>query len=334
MGEAMHDVFRCPACHAGLDGATLRARDGGCDRCGAGFLSAQGVLSFVRRGEVAREKEFYDGVYSGGAAAQSLQATASVAPLWSQPWSPQDQLVLSRTLPLRGKRLLVLGNGMSAKEMHLLDYEPSLYIYSDLSVHAVSTMRNTYDWERAGTQSYFAAIDAQDLPFQDASLDVVYSYAMVHHLPDLPRFFGEVVRVLRPGGRAVFLDDAYAPLWHYFKQTVGRPLMRYSHRSTGISPEDLRFSASGGFRERELAALIRSAGAEPWFQRTAFANYLWQRAAIKLLPPSAQRLMLARGFGHALNGLDRVMAMIPLARNNLIRLAWGLHKPAQGAARA
>ncbi|MDW7712334.1 MAG: methyltransferase domain-containing protein, partial [Deferrisomatales bacterium] len=277
-----------------------------------------------------RELLFYDGVYTTSGSGKAKRPTSSLAREWFQPWSPQNRLVLDATLPLRGKRILILGNGISSKELHLLDYDPTVYIYSDLSAQAVQTVRDTYLWQKDGTQTYFAAIDAFELPLQDESLDIVYSYAMVHHLPDLKSFFAEVVRVLRPGGRAVFLDDAYSPLWHMFKSTLGRRLMLYTHRTKGISPEDLRFSLLGGFREEVLTSLIRDVGADPWFQRVAFTNYLWQRAAIKLITKRFHAFVLAKALARVLNGVDWLVSKTPGARRNLIRLVWGFHKTGAG----
>jgi SAM-dependent methyltransferase len=47
-----------------------------------------------------------------------------------------------------------------------------------------------------------AALDGT-LPFDDATLDLVYSHNLVECLPDHRRFATEVARVLRPGGQAV-----------------------------------------------------------------------------------------------------------------------------------
>ncbi len=58
--------------------------------------------------------------------------------------------------------------------------------------------------------------DAERLPFDDATFDVVVGHAVLHHIPDLDAAFREVLRVLRPGGRFVFageptrIGDAYA----------------------------------------------------------------------------------------------------------------------------
>ena len=46
-----------------------------------------------------------------------------------------------------------------------------------------------------------ANVDAQALPFADGSFDAVVANHMLYHVPDRPRAFGEIRRVLRPGGR-------------------------------------------------------------------------------------------------------------------------------------
>jgi SAM-dependent methyltransferase len=42
--------------------------------------------------------------------------------------------------------------------------------------------------------------DATVLPFEDNSIDCVYSFGVIHHIPDAPAVIREIRRVLRPGG--------------------------------------------------------------------------------------------------------------------------------------
>ena len=42
--------------------------------------------------------------------------------------------------------------------------------------------------------------DAEALPFEDGSFDLVYSWGVLHHTPDTKRAFAEAHRVLAPGG--------------------------------------------------------------------------------------------------------------------------------------
>jgi SAM-dependent methyltransferase len=47
--------------------------------------------------------------------------------------------------------------------------------------------------------------DAENLPFRDDSFDIVYSNGVLHHSENTGRAIAEVLRVLKPGGRAVLM---------------------------------------------------------------------------------------------------------------------------------
>ena len=49
--------------------------------------------------------------------------------------------------------------------------------------------------------------EAETLPFADASFDLVFGHAVLHHIPDLERAFAEFRRVLRPGGTVAFCGE-------------------------------------------------------------------------------------------------------------------------------
>ena len=60
---------------------------------------------------------------------------------------------------------------------------------------------------RAGLRNVeFRQGDAENLPFDDAHFDGVVTRLAVHHFADPQRAFGEMLRVLRPGGVAVIVD--------------------------------------------------------------------------------------------------------------------------------
>jgi ubiquinone/menaquinone biosynthesis C-methylase UbiE len=50
------------------------------------------------------------------------------------------------------------------------------------------------------TDPTFTVASAEDLPFPDATFDVVIMHAVLEHIPDVSRAFAEVARVLKPGG--------------------------------------------------------------------------------------------------------------------------------------
>ena len=49
--------------------------------------------------------------------------------------------------------------------------------------------------------------DAERLPFEDESFDLVLGHAVLHHIPDLDQAFREFARVLRPGGTVFFAGE-------------------------------------------------------------------------------------------------------------------------------
>ena len=59
--------------------------------------------------------------------------------------------------------------------------------------------------------------DAQQLPFADASFDNIVMVDVLHHLERPIRFFREAQRVLKPGGRIVYVEPAITPLsWAFY----------------------------------------------------------------------------------------------------------------------
>ena len=52
-----------------------------------------------------------------------------------------------------------------------------------------------------------ARADAEQLPFEDQSFDLVLGHAVLHHIPDLDRAFAEFARVLRPCGMIAFCGE-------------------------------------------------------------------------------------------------------------------------------
>jgi ubiquinone/menaquinone biosynthesis C-methylase UbiE len=49
--------------------------------------------------------------------------------------------------------------------------------------------------------------DAEGIPYDDDTFDLVVGHAVLHHIPDVELSLREVVRVLKPGGRFVFAGE-------------------------------------------------------------------------------------------------------------------------------
>lgn len=315
--------FRCLACGA-LNPLDPSVPD--CTGCGLRLVDAHGVFHLLDAASKVEERAFYDDEYTRIAGQRPKASIAVLRELWERNDAPQNRLLRQVTGDLSGKTVLLIGNGASRKELTFLEQLPRRLVYSDLSPNASRAIQAEFDFAPHASRIRFAAIDAENLPFEDAAFDVVYGHAMVHHLPDVDRFLRGVCRVLKPDGRAIFMDDAFSPVWHYSKQTWLKPLMKYSHRKTGISPEDYRFSMSGGFRESELGPLMTRLGLKPFFHRACLLDYVWTRAAEKLLPRRLYAPLTTGMPMRALVGLDRTLSRLAWYRQNQIRLVWGFAK--------
>jgi ubiquinone/menaquinone biosynthesis C-methylase UbiE len=58
-----------------------------------------------------------------------------------------------------------------------------------------------------GLTGFFIECDCENLPLKDNSFDMITGNGVLHHLPDMEKALGEIKRVLKPGGVAVFLHE-------------------------------------------------------------------------------------------------------------------------------
>ena len=61
--------------------------------------------------------------------------------------------------------------------------------------------------KQLGLKVKTVSADAERLPFKDGSFDLVLGHAVLHHIPDLATAFGELARVLAPGGTLLFAGE-------------------------------------------------------------------------------------------------------------------------------
>ena len=126
-------------------------------------------------------------------------------------------------------RSLEVGAGTGYFSLHLLmSGVVARATCTDISPGMVEALE--HNAERLGLEVEALIADAERLPFEDESFDIVVGHAVLHHLPDLEQAFSEFHRVLKPGGTIVFAGEpsrvgdriagvpkraatAVAPLW-------------------------------------------------------------------------------------------------------------------------
>src|SRR4029077_18115382 len=91
--------------------------------------------------------------------------------------------------------------------------------------------------------------NAEQIPFPDVSLDLVFSSYALHHVPEAGRVIGEMSRVLKRGGRAGIIDifaveDPRSAEMHDRIERIRDP----SHTRTLARSEFASFFAANGLR--------------------------------------------------------------------------------------
>ena len=92
-------------------------------------------------------------------------------------------------------------------------------VASDIAQGMLDQARRIAD-ERGIANVRFEIVDACDISYPDASIDLVTCRTAPHHFQDIGRFLSEVHRVLRPGGVFLLCDtttseDPEVAAWHH-----------------------------------------------------------------------------------------------------------------------
>jgi malonyl-CoA O-methyltransferase len=111
----------------------------------------------------------------------------------------EDPVVRGALGEIRGQRALDVGCGTGRHSMSLLAAGAEVTAM-DFSEGMLAEARRKSD----AAQINFIVHDVHHAwPFQSAAFDLVVSGLVLEHIADLEAFFGEIRRVLRPGGRAI-----------------------------------------------------------------------------------------------------------------------------------
>jgi ubiquinone/menaquinone biosynthesis C-methylase UbiE len=99
-----------------------------------------------------------------------------------------------------GKRVLEVGVGAGTDHLQWARAKTDLYGV-DLTDAAITTTRRRL--ELYGLSSQLQRVDAERLPFDDETFDIVYSWGVIHHSERPERIVDEIHRVLKPGGEFI-----------------------------------------------------------------------------------------------------------------------------------
>lgn len=139
----------------------------------------------------------------------------------------------------RGQRVLEIGLGQGAESEQIIRLGG---IWSGLDLTAESVDRVRTRLALRGLDGDVRQGTVLDIPWPDASFDLVFSHGVLHHVPDIRRAQGEIARVLKPTGNLVIMLYARRSLNYQLSIRVLRrlivtvlyPLIRIGWQPSGI----------------------------------------------------------------------------------------------------
>jgi ubiquinone/menaquinone biosynthesis C-methylase UbiE len=186
----------------------------------------------------------------------------------AQEYIHKCHLRVNRYLDPTGDLFLDAGSGPVQWKEYLTYSENYKYrVCADLSITALKEAR-----ERLGDKGLYVVMDIAHLPFRADAFDGLVSMHTIHHLPpqDHKTAYAELVRVLKPGHRAVVVNGWSNP-----------PLMRIADRVANL------LKRSGGESAPEdgkkMQALANSS--EPTGTFVHKSNAGWLREQLKDVTP-------------------------------------------------
>jgi len=128
---------------------------------------------------------------------------------WSRPW--EYSYILHNIQKFKKatgiRHILDFGSGTTFFPFYIAEHDHNV-VCVDVDPIVESEMKNAIKNIRlkAGAVS-FRLIDGKELPFDDNSMDLIYSISVLEHIPDPAQIISEIHRVLKPGGHLLLTYD-------------------------------------------------------------------------------------------------------------------------------
>jgi ubiquinone/menaquinone biosynthesis C-methylase UbiE len=122
-----------------------------------------------------------------------------------------------------GQHILEIGIGQGTDMMQFAKAGAIVHGVDITENHLQLTARNA---SLCGFAVDLHSADATRLPFADDSMDCVYSFGVLHHIPEIDKGVSEVYRVLKPGGRVMISLYYKWSAFHFFCKLLGDGLRR------------------------------------------------------------------------------------------------------------
>ena len=182
--------------------------------------------------KIEREREFHNQW------AQSIDLEdLMVRENFESPTAIENRFALKEMGDLKGKKVLDMGCGAGESSVYFALRGADVYA-CDIAEDFLKVGESLA--KKFNVSVNFSRAEASQLPYADEMFDIVYGNGVLHHVELLPSV-KDAARVLKPGGKAVFIEPLpYNPVINI-----------YRHMAKGVRTEDekpLRFGQINALR--------------------------------------------------------------------------------------
>lgn len=143
-----------------------------------------------------------------------VEFIAGIEWMWGEgflsPGGPEEVRALLEGVDLTGARVLDVGSGLGAVDVLLVaEHGAGEVLGIEVEPQIVARARQAVSRAGLSERIRFQEVTPGPFPFPDGGFDVVFSKDSMIHIPNKPALYGDVLRVLRPGGTFVASDWLY-----------------------------------------------------------------------------------------------------------------------------
>jgi ubiquinone/menaquinone biosynthesis C-methylase UbiE len=128
-----------------------------------------------------------------------------------------------------GKQVLEIGSGSGIDSAEFARHGARV-VSLDLTETGVSGTKSLF--REAGLEPNVVRASARQLPFRGSAFDVVYSFGVLHHIPDVEPIIADISRVVKSEGEAILMLYNKVSLMYAYS-------ILFAHRDEGLSEEQL-----------------------------------------------------------------------------------------------
>jgi ubiquinone/menaquinone biosynthesis C-methylase UbiE len=190
------EILVCPICNNRNEARGLERGDQHltCESCGAHYPLENGIPNLVTDPRLRTKLEDidYDKIHS----IDKMRRQRTF-----DDWSG-----ILNSLSIDSNKILEIGSGTGQLTWGLMHCSQFDEVYAtDISGIFLNRIARDYELD-AKNRTYYYICDANQLPFQSNSFDVVVGHSVLHHFLNYEQTLEAIFKILRPGGYAVFYE--------------------------------------------------------------------------------------------------------------------------------